>query len=100
MAVHRKLDRCRVYRPVAESRKRCHRLNRGFIRWDRRQIGLGDPPIFAVESLAFARRDKNDFRGCRSDAKKNDRERGPRHCASSYHFVIAVWKAKEAQFIA
>jgi hypothetical protein len=49
-----------------------------------------------MKALAVARRDKSYFRGCRSDAKKNDRESGPRHCASSYHFVIAVWSAKGA----
>jgi hypothetical protein len=24
-------------------------LNRGFVRWNRRKIGLGNPPIFAVK---------------------------------------------------
>jgi hypothetical protein len=50
-----------------------------------------------VEALTLARRDKSYFRGCRSEAKKNDRERGPRHCASSYQFVVAVWRTKEAE---
>jgi len=30
-------------------------LNRGLIQRDGRKIGLGNPPIFAVESLALAR---------------------------------------------
>ena len=38
---------------------------------------------------------------CRS-AKKRNRGNGeccrPRHCAPSYHFVIAVWRLKAAQF--
>ena len=65
-------------------------------------IGFGNSPVFAVESLALARGNKNDFRGCRCDAKKSDsnRKRGARHRARSYHFVIAVWtankRAKEA----
>jgi hypothetical protein len=52
--------------------------------------------FFAVESDALAWRDETLLPGCRSDAKKNDRERGPRHCARSYHFVMAVWSAKGA----
>jgi len=34
-------------------------LNRGLIQQDGRKIGLGYPPIFAVESLTLAGRDKN-----------------------------------------
>jgi hypothetical protein len=64
-------------------------------------IGLGDPPIFAVEALALARRNENDFRGCRCDAEKNNsnnRERHPRHGDRFiYHFLVAVWSAKEAE---
>jgi hypothetical protein len=29
--------------------------------------------------------------------RKTIRERGPRHCASSYQFVVAVWRTKEAE---
>ena len=32
----------------------CHRLNRGLIRWKRRQIGLGNPPIFPVKAPTLA----------------------------------------------
>ncbi len=42
----------------------------------------------------FARRLKRDWRrGCRCDAKKiscGNRKRFARHCARSYHFVIAL----------
>ena len=27
---------------------------------------------------------------------RRNRERRPHHCARSYHFVVAVWRAKEA----
>jgi hypothetical protein len=43
---------------------------------------------------------KPDWRRCRCcTAKKRNRSNrecsGPRHCARLYHFVIAVWRAKE-----
>ena len=40
-------------------------MNRGLIQRDGRKIGLGYPPIFAVESLTLARRGKNYFWRCR-----------------------------------
>jgi hypothetical protein len=59
--------------------------------------------MFAVSIMTFTRRLERDWRsGCRCRAAKK-RNRGndeccrPRHCARFYHFVIAVWRTKEAQ---
>src|SRR2546430_2235588 len=57
--------------------------------------------MFAVVVAAFARRLKRDrrVRRCCAAKKRNrgNRERRPRHCDGSYHFVIAVWSAKAAE---
>jgi hypothetical protein len=58
--------------------------------------------MFAVIVATFARRLKRDRRRrcCFCTAKKRNcgnYDSGPRHCARSYHFVIAVGRAKETQ---
>ena len=60
-------------------------MNGGLIRRNGRQIGLGNPPIFDVEALALARRDENNFRGCRCDAKKNNCNR---ECGRVVHYLL------------
>jgi hypothetical protein len=53
------------------------------------------------QRAALFTRTKPNFRGCRCDAKtSNDGNRkrcGRRHCDGSYHFAIAVWRAKAAE---
>jgi len=59
--------------------------------------------MFAVVVATFAGRLKRDWRRCcrRRAGKKSNRSNGercgPRHLLVPYHFVIAVWRAKEAE---
>ena len=51
--------------------------------------------------FVFRVRGRTLWRRCCRSAKKRNRGNGeccrPRHCAPSYHFVIAVWRLKAAQ---
>jgi hypothetical protein len=58
-------------------------LNSGLIHRNRRKIGLGNPPIFAVESDALAWRDETYFWCCRfGEYRRNDKREQSKRCAS------------------
>jgi hypothetical protein len=55
---------------------------------ERHDISHGDSDVTGGELVAAMQRK----RSC------GNRDRGPCHFARSYHFVIAVWRSKKAQF--
>jgi len=67
------------------------RLNCGLIRRDGRQIGFGDPAIFAVKRNALTRRNECDVRRWRfAERRRNHKERqqsgqGALHKATAFY---------------
>jgi hypothetical protein len=56
------------------------------------------PAMFTLVAVTGAGRFKRNWRcRCRTEKKRNcgNHEHFARHCARSYHFVVALWRAKE-----